>query len=66
MSDDVISPQVCFTNLTPGDASQDCLAVTRLAEDSRLAGQINHPAHIVREEGNLSLSAFIPLCQLGD
>ena len=36
------------------------------AQDSRLAGQINHPAHLVREEGNLSLSAFIPLCQLGD
>ena len=36
------------------------------AQDSRLADQINHPAHLVREEGNLSLSAFIPLCQLGD
>ena len=66
MFDDVFPPQVCFTNLTPGDTSPDCLAVRRLAEDFRLAGQINHPAHIVREDGDLSLSAFIPFCQFGD
>ena len=66
MFDDVFPPQVCFTNITPGDTSPDCLDVTRLAEDSRLAGQINHPAHIVREDGDLSLSAFIPFCQFGD